>query len=64
MLPCKRCTNYNTLMIAFRSKNLSGKDQDLGSTRLPPVPPLAVKKLQNPEYQYFKMTYNEVPKFR
>lgn len=46
------------------SKNLSGKDKDLGSTRLPPVPSLGVKKLPNPEYQYFRMTYNEVPRFR
>eukprot|EP00795_Rhopilema_esculentum_P008275 gene8275-14231_t len=46
------------------SKNLSGKDQELGSTRLPPVPSLGVKKLANPEYQHFKMTFDEVPKFR
>lgn len=46
------------------SKNFSGKDSDLGSTRLPSIPPLALTKLTNPEYQHFSMTYQEVPKFR
>lgn len=46
------------------SKNLSGLDPDLGSTRLPPIPPTGVTKFQQPHYQHFKMNFNHVPSFR
>ena len=64
-LICRKCGLLDFISFCFsRSKNLSGLDSSLGSTRLTPVQPLRVRKMRNDQYQHFKMTYDEVPHFR
>ncbi|XP_032227875.2 uncharacterized protein LOC5503752 [Nematostella vectensis] len=46
------------------SRNLSGKDGDLGSTRLPPLPMPSVPKFHQATFQPNKMTFNELGQFR
>jgi len=46
------------------SKNLSGNDPSQGSTRLPPISDIKIKRIKNPNYQHFKMKYDNVPQFR
>jgi len=46
------------------SKNISGKDGNRGSTRLPPIPKVTYPKFQQKDYQHFNMNYSHVQPFR
>ena len=60
------CTSsfFKLLFHCFRSKNVSGKDSNQGSTRLPPIPKVAYPRFQQKQYQHFNMNYSHVQPFR
>lgn len=46
------------------SKNVPGKDDAQGSTRLPPIPKVTYPRFQQKQYQHFNMDYSHVQPFR